>query len=175
MCANFLFLIKSLLLESELSLAWLHRAAHWHSWSTIFPACLVPHCAHTCVCLSSEDSIFLWKGVLCSMIKLEIACRFSRRVKILALRLFESGFYHVTWSIEWFGGWGQLNNEQSLTLSSSFVHVPVAMRAQAETGLPLLIPTLPLGVENTLQTSNTKLMDSSGCTLMLWKACFRLD
>lgn len=101
------------------------------------------------------------------MIKLEIADRFSWRVEILALRLFESGFYRVMGSIEQFRGWGQLNNEQSITLGSSFVRVPVAMRAQAEPELPSVIPALPPGVENIVQTSDTKLMGSSACTLEL--------
>lgn len=59
----------------------------------------------------------------------------------------------------------QFNNEQNISLGSSGVLVPVAMRAPTETGLPWVIPTLSSGGKSILEMNSTKLMNSSDSAL----------
>lgn len=63
--------------------------------------------------------------------------------------------------------WEQFSNEQNISLGSSGVLVPVAMRAHTETGLPWVIPSLSFGGEIILEMNNIKLMNSSDSTLEL--------
>lgn len=63
--------------------------------------------------------------------------------------------------------WEQFNNERNISLGSSGVLVPVAVRAHNETGLPWVIPILSSGGESILERNNITLMNSSDSTLEL--------
>lgn len=62
----------------------------------------------------------------------------------------------------------QFSNEQNISLGSSGVLVPIAMRA------PCVIPALSSGGKSILEMNSIKLMNSSDSALELWKACVGL-
>lgn len=175
-CVPTLFFKKSLPLESEVSLVWLHSVACWSTWSIIFSACLVPLSAHACLCLQKKV-FFFEKEYFAAWFSLKLYADFPWRFPD---KIFPWGFLtqecdHYG-SVEWFRDWEQLNNEQNITLDSSFVQVPVALRTQTDIVLPWVLPTLAFWSGAHLNRKAVlNWWVSSDCMLELSKAFLRLD